>query len=72
MLAEATKDGLQRAKTIAENGDASLGNLVSSTQGVFQIVGLNSSEDYSWGGAFNTSSKKKTASVTVKLMYKAK
>lgn len=72
MLAQATKDGLQRAKTIAENGDASLGSLVSSTQGVFQIVGLNSAEDYSWGGAFNTSSKKKTASVTVKLMYKAR
>ena len=71
MLAEATKDGLQRAKTIAENGDASLGKLVSSTQGVFQIVGLNSSEDYSWGGSFNTSSKKKTASVTVKLVYQA-
>jgi hypothetical protein len=72
MLAEATKDGLQRAETIAENGDASLGSLVNSTQGVFQIVGFNSAEDYSWGGAFNTSSKKKTASVTVKLMYKAK
>ncbi len=72
MLAEATKDGLLRAETIAQNGDASLGSLVSSTQGVFQIVGLNSTEDYSWGGAFNTSSKKKTASVTVKLMYKAK
>lgn len=71
MLAEATKDGLQRAKTIAENGDASLGRLVSSSQGVFQIVGLNSSEDYSWGGSFNTSSKKKTASVTVKLVYQA-
>ena len=72
MLAEATKDGLQRAQTIADNGDASLGNMVNSTQGVFQIVGYNSSEDYSWGGAFNTSSKKKTASVTVKLVYQAK
>jgi hypothetical protein len=46
--------------------------MVNSTQGVFQIVGYNSSEDYSWGGAFNTSSKKKTASVTVKLVYQAK
>lgn len=70
MLAEATKDGLQRAKTIAENSDATLGDLANSTMGVFQIVAKNSTEDYSWGGSFNTSSKKKTASVTVKLMFR--
>lgn len=40
--------------------------------GVFQIVGLNSEEDYSWGGTFNTSSKLKTASVTVRSSYKIK
>ena len=26
-------------------------------------------EDYSWGGTFNTSSKEKTASITMKLVY---
>lgn len=72
MLAEATKDGLQRAKTIAENSDAKLGKLKSSSMGIFQIVAQNSSEEYSWGGSFNTSSKKKTASVTVKLQFKVK
>ena len=72
MLAEASQDGLMRAKTIAENGNGDLGRLVNSTMGVFQIVAQNSTEDYSWGGTFNTSSKKKTATVTVKLQYMVK
>ncbi|MGB4576290.1 MAG: SIMPL domain-containing protein [Paludibacter sp.] len=70
MLAEASKDALLRAQTMAQNGDAKLGKMVGSTMGVFQIVAQNSSEDYSWGGSFNTSSKNKTASVTVKVQYK--
>ena len=37
--------------------------------GIFQITGQNSNEDYSWGGTFNTSSKEKTASITMKLDY---
>jgi len=37
--------------------------------GVFQITGTNSAEDYSWGGSFNTDSKYKTASITVRLVY---
>jgi len=72
MLAEAARDGSQRAKTIATNGDGKLGKLVNSSMGVFQIVAQNSAEDYSWGGAFNTTSKKKTATITVKLQYKLK
>jgi hypothetical protein len=72
MLAEASKDGLARAATIAENGNAKLGKLLNSSMGVFQIVAQNSSEDYSWGGSFNTSSKKKTATITVKLQYQVK
>ncbi len=72
MLAEATEDGRLRASTIAENGGARLGKLKTSTMGVFQIVALNSAEEYSWGGSFNTSSKHKTASVTVRLQYNIK
>ena len=34
-----------------------------------QITGQNSAEEYSWGGSFNTTSKKKTATITVKLDY---
>lgn len=69
MIAEATKDAQTRAKSIAENAGADLGNLKKSDMGVFQITGQNSSEDFSYGGSFNTSSKNKTANITVKLVY---
>lgn len=69
MIAEATKDASTRAKSIAENAGAKLGNLKKSDMGVFQIIGQNSSEDYSYGGSFNTQSKNKTATITVKLVY---
>ncbi|KGO00849.1 SIMPL domain-containing protein [Porphyromonas sp. COT-290 OH3588] len=72
MLQEASQNAYARAKTIAEGSNSSLSDLASSTMGVFQIVGLNSEEDYSWGGTFNTSSKLKTASVTVRSSYKIK
>jgi hypothetical protein len=71
MIAEATQDANVRAQKIAENAGGSLGSLKSADMGVFQIVGQNSSEDYSWGGSFNTSSKNKTASITVNLQYEA-
>jgi len=70
MIAEATKDANARAKSIAENAAASLGNLKKSDMGVFQITGQNSSEDFSYGGSFNTQSKNKTAHITVRLAYK--
>ena len=69
MIAEATKDANIRAKSIAENAGADLGNLKKSDMGVFQITGQNSSEDFSYGGSFNTFSKNKTANITVKLVY---
>ncbi len=71
MISKATEDARLRAESIAKNSGGSLGKLVSAKMGVFQITGQNSSEDYSWGGVFNTSSKEKTASITVKLKYKA-
>jgi hypothetical protein len=40
--------------------------------GIFQITGQNSNEDYSWGGVYNTTSKEKTASITMKLTYQVK
>lgn len=69
MLAAATKDARTRAEKIAENAKAKLGNLENADMGVFQITGQNSDEDYSYGGAFNTSSKNKTASITVRLDF---
>jgi hypothetical protein len=40
--------------------------------GVFQITGQNENEEYSYGGAFNTSSINKTATITVKTEYEVK
>ena len=72
MLKEASEDAHNRAGVIAEGSKSSLGKLDRSSMGVFQIVGLNSDEDYSWGGSFNTSSKMKTASITVSATYSIK
>ena len=69
MIAEATKDANLRAKRISENAGSSVGRLKNADLGVFQITAQNSSEEYSWGGAFNTTSKRKTATITVKLQY---
>lgn len=70
MVSEATKDAKLRAENIADNAGSNLGDLKKTEMGVFQIVAQNSSEDYSWGGSFNTSSKNKTATITIKLVYK--
>jgi Uncharacterized protein conserved in bacteria len=70
MISKATEDAKLRADKIAEFSGGNLGKLVSAKMGIFQITGQNSKEDYSWGGTFNTSSREKTASITMKLVYK--
>jgi hypothetical protein len=72
MISKATEDARMRAEKIAENSGSTLGELISAKMGVFQITGQNSGEDYSWGGAYNTTSKNKTASITMRLDYKVK
>lgn len=70
MLAEATENARNRAETIAKSAGARLGGLKTANMGVFQITAPNSTdEDYSWGGTFNTSSKKKRASINMRLTY---
>lgn len=69
MIASATQDARVRAEQIATNSNASLGNLRNATMGIFQITGQNSSEEYSWGGTFNTAAKNKTASITMRLEF---
>lgn len=69
MIAAATDDAKTRAEQIATHGGGSLGKLRQASMGIFQITAQNSSEDYSWGGTFNTSSKRKTASITMRLEY---
>lgn len=72
LLAKASADAKLRAQTIAKNSGSGLGSIKKATMGVFQITGQNTNEDYSYGGAFNTSSKNKTASITIKIDYAVK
>ncbi|MEN9522502.1 MAG: hypothetical protein RL065_879 [Bacteroidota bacterium] len=69
LLAKASADAKQRAETIAKNSGGDLGNIKKCNMGVFQITGLDSNDDFSYGGAFNTSSRLKKASITVKVEY---
>ncbi len=69
MLSLATANAKTRAEKIIENSGGKLGKLKQARLGVFQIVAQNSSESYTWSGAYNTSSKNKTGAVTVKLDY---
>lgn len=69
MISKATEDARIRAEKISEFSGGNLGELQSARMGIFQITGQNSNEDYSWGGTYNTSSREKTASITMKLNY---
>lgn len=69
LLAKASADAKLRAETIAKNSGGKIGDVKKATMGVFQITGKNSNEDYSYGGAFNTSSKEKTATITTRMEF---
>jgi len=71
MLALATKDAKSRAEKIAENSNATLGNLKSAKMGVFQITPINSEEisDY---GINDTSSIDKQIMAVVNCVYTSK
>ncbi|GAA4320352.1 SIMPL domain-containing protein [Compostibacter hankyongensis] len=69
LLAKASADGRVRAETIAKNAGSKLGGLKSADMGIFQITGQYSNEEYTWGGTLNTSSREKTASITVKMEF---
>ncbi len=69
LLGKASSDARARAETIAKNAGSKLGSLRKANMGVFQITGKNSNENYSYGGAFNTSDKIKTGSITIKMEF---
>ena len=71
-MRKATENARSRAEKIAGKSKSELNELRMAKMGIFQITGQHSTEDYSWGGAFNTSSKEKTASITMKLSYSVK
>lgn len=72
LLAKASADARKRAETIALNSGGALGKILKADMGVFQITAPNSNEDFSYGGAFNTSSKNKKASITIRINYSIK
>ena len=70
LVEAATQNAKQRIDLMAQGSGCRVGRLVSSNLGVFQITAKNSSDDeYSSGGTYNTSSRQKTATITVKLNY---
>lgn len=70
LIEEATQNAKERIDIMARNAGCQTGELLSANLGVFQITGAYSStEEYSYGGTFNTSAKDKTASITVRLNY---
>jgi hypothetical protein len=69
LLAKASADAKQRAETITQNSGSSLGSLKKASMGIFQITGQNMDEDYSYGGAFNVTSKNKTATITIRMEF---
>ena len=69
LIEQATANAKTRADIVASGTGAKTTRLLSANLGVFQITAQNTNSDYSYGGAFDTSSRQKTASITVKLNY---
>ena len=73
LIEQATANARERIDIMAKNSGAKVGKLRNSNLGVFQITATNSgTSSYSYDGAFDTSSRNKTASITVKLEYDLK
>ncbi len=69
LIEDATQNAKARISLMAAGTGASTGELLNASLGVFQITAQNSNTEYSYGGYFDTSSRHKTASITVKLNY---
>lgn len=69
LLAQASADAYNRASTLAKNAHGRIGKLKEASMGVFQITGQYSNETFTYSGAYNTSSKNKTANVIVRMEY---
>ncbi|MDR2485097.1 MAG: SIMPL domain-containing protein [Treponema sp.] len=70
LIAKSAENSRMRAETIVKESGAKIAKLRSANLGVFQITPENSSTDsYSSGGAYDVSSKNKTAFITTRLEY---
>ena len=73
LIVQATANAKQRIDIITAGSGAKTGDLLSANLGVFQITAQNSaSDEYSYGGTLDTTSRNKTATITVKLSYTTK
>lgn len=70
LIEKATENSKARVDIMAEQAGARVGKLNSSNLGVFQITAQNTgTSSYSYDGCLDTSSRMKTATITVKLTY---
>ncbi|MCR5754987.1 MAG: SIMPL domain-containing protein [Acetatifactor sp.] len=70
LIEKATENAKSRIDIMADKSGAGVGVLKNSNLGVFQITAKNSGTSYySYDGYLDTSSRYKTASITVKLEY---
>ncbi len=73
LIGKATENAKERIDIMAMNSGAQIGRLKNSELGVIQITPRNSgTSSYSYDGAFDTSSRYKTATITVRLDYAVK
>ena len=68
LLARATANAKERAKTLANAGGASLGNIISASQGVFQITQPLSTKTASYG-MYDTSTVEKDVRCVVNVKF---
>ena len=70
LIEKATENAKQRIDIMAAGTGCQVDKLLSSSLGVFQITAQNSgSREYTYDGAFDISSRYKTANITVRLNY---
>ena len=73
LIGKATENARERVEIMAQGSGAKIGRLKNSELGVIQITPTNSgTSSYSYDGAFDTSSRYKTATITVRLDYAVK
>ncbi|MDQ5957205.1 MAG: uncharacterized protein QG614_180 [Patescibacteria group bacterium] len=71
MLNEATKNALERAKSVADAGGANIGKITSLSSGVFQVTAKNS-VNYDDYGSYDTAALEKKITATVKANFSVK
>ena len=73
LIDKATENARARIDIMADQSGAKVGKLRNSNLGVFQITAQNSGTSfYSYDGYLDTTSRYKTASITVRLEYNVK